>query len=276
MGGSHIVLTSEHAAEPAVLTTTIDVPHRNVYKISTILTRGPEYARVELAANGIAVGSPYDCYSAERIAGTVVTFGTARLNAGENYITVKSVRKTHPETDPKIGIDSYQLLHGSPFVQKYLVLGPFPKTDFRTIDTPYPPETDRDRNATYTAVDGNPIRWREATAATDGMLNLRKHISPNANVVGYALTYVHAPQAMDTALLLGSDEAVAVWLNGNEIHRRNLFRPATPDADTVPCRLQTGWNEVLCKVGQNGWQWTLYLRFTDADGVLNYATHPAE
>ena len=274
MGGSQVAFIPQNTDAHATLTVPIDVPYRNIYEISAILTRGQEYGRVELSVNGTAVGNAYDCYSTEAIAGTLVKLGTAQLNGGENRITLKSGGKALEATGYKIGIDSFQLLHASPFVKKYKVLGPFPRKDFRTVDTPYPPETDLDLNATYEGVEAKSISWREATAETDGMLDLRKNIGLDTNVVGYALSYVYAPKVTDTVLLLGSDEAVAVWLNGTEIHRKDGFRGVGPDSDTVPCQLQAGWNVVLCKTGQNGWQWSLYLRFTDADGVLRYATEP--
>ena len=274
MGGSQVAFTPQNAREEATLTIPINAPYRNVYEIRAILTRGQEYGRVELSANGTVVGNPYDCYSAEAIAGTLVNLGTAQLNSGKNRITLKSVGKASEATGYKIGIDAFQLLHASPFVKRYKVLGPFPRKGLRTVDTPYPPETDLDPNATYEGVEGKSISWREATAETDGMLDLRKNIGLDTNVVGYALSYIYAPKAMDTVLLLGSDEAVAVWLNGTEIHRKDGFRSVAPDSDALPCQLQAGWNVVLCKTGQNGWYWSLYLRFTDADGVLRYATEP--
>ena len=274
MGGSQAAFTPQNTDEQATLTIPIDVPYRNVYEISAILTRGQEYGRVELSANGTVVGNPYDCYSTEAIAGTLVKLGTTQLNGGENYITLKNVGKASEATGYKIGIDSFQLRHASPFVQRYKVLGPFQRKDFRTVNTPYPPETDLDPDATYEGVEGKSISWREATAETSGMLDLRKNIGLDTNVVGYALSYVYAPKVTDTVLLLGSDEAVAVWLNGTEIHRKDGFRRVAPDSDAVPCQLQAGWNAVLCKIGQNGWSWSLYLRFTDADGVLKYTTEP--
>lgn len=276
MGGSQVAFIPQSASEQATLTIPIDAPYRNIYEIRAILTRGQEYGRLELSANDTVVGSPYDCYAPEAIAGTLVKLGTAQLNDGENHITLKCVGKASEATGYKIGIDSFQLLHASPFVQRYKVLGPFPRKNLRTVDTPYPPETDLDPNATYETVEGKSIGWRKATAETDGMLDLRKNIGLGTNVVGYALSYVYAPKVTDTVLLLGSDEAVAVWLNGTEIHRKDGFRSVGPDSDAVPCQLQAGWNVVLCKTGQNGWYWSLYLRFTDADGVLRYATKPEE
>ena len=67
-----------------------------------------------------------------------------------------------------------------------------------------------------------------------------------------------------------------MWLNGAEIHRNDVNRPAIPDEDAILCHLDAGWNEVLCKISQEGWGWGLYLRFTDADGVLKYSIRPEE
>ena len=71
------------------------------------------------------VGAPYDCYSSEPIAGTLVSLGTAPLNAGENQITLSTVGKSSEATGYKIGVDSYQVLNASPYVKRYMVLGPF-------------------------------------------------------------------------------------------------------------------------------------------------------
>ena len=135
IGGSHVAFTSEAVEETGSLTVPIEVPYRDVYEIRAVLTRGQAYAHVQLSVNGTTVGTPYDCYSPEPIAGTLVSFGTAPLSAGENQITLRIVGKTASEaTGSKIGVDSYQVLNASPYVKRYMILGPFPKTDIDTID----------------------------------------------------------------------------------------------------------------------------------------------
>ena len=74
----------------------------------------------------------------------------------------------------KIGVDSYQVLHASPFVKRYMVLGPFPKTDVDTIDELLRAEGQLDLKKTYTGLDGKAVHWQEATARADGFLDLRK------------------------------------------------------------------------------------------------------
>ena len=267
--GQHVVLKS---ASTDTLAFSIEAEHKDVYEISTVLTEGPEYGMVELAVNGAVVGEPYDCYHDTLLAGSFVTFGATVLNSGKNHIVLKRVGKAMD----KIGVDSYYIRHASPFVKRYLVLGAFPKADVNSIAEPLPPENDVGAlsQGTYQGIGGKTLEWQEVEAAADGKLDLLKHLGNEPLAVGYALCYVYAPKDMETVLLLGSDDQVAVWLNGSEIHRMEVNRPAVPDEDAVPCQLKAGWNEVLCKIGQNGWGWELYLRWTDAEGVLKYGIAP--
>ncbi len=270
--GGHVALNAE--TSDVAIHQKIEVPYRNLYEISAILTRGPEYGHAELTVNGTKVGQPYNCYDQELIAGTLVRFGVIPLNQGDNQIILKSVGKSNQATGYKVGVDSYQVLHASPFVQRYMVLGPFSKTDSNTNILSVSSDKPINLNTTYKGIEGKTLRWREAKTTTNGMLNLRANIGMNTSVVGYVVTYVYAPKVMDTILLLGSDETVTVWLNGTEIHKKRVYRRITPDADTIPCQLKVGWNEVVCSVEQNSWTWALYLRFTDAEGVLKYSPQP--
>ena len=276
IGGSHIAFTPDSVGETASLTVPVEVPYRDVYEIRAVLTGGKEYGHVQLSVDGTAVGTPHDCYSSEPIAGTLVSFGTAPLNAGENQITLSTVGKSSEATGYKIGVDSYQVLNASPYVKRYMVLGPFPKTDVGTVDELLRPQSQLDLKKTYTGIDGKAVHWQEATTRADGYLDLRRDLSPTPMTVGYAVVYVHAAKATDSVMLLGSDDEFAVWLNDAEIHRRSINAGATADAEAVPCQLKAGWNTVLCQKVDNGWSWGLYLRFTDADGILRYATQPEE
>ena len=266
--GGHVVLNAN--VPGASVHQVMDVPYRNLYKISAVLTRGPEYGQVELTVNGMKVGDAYDSYNSERIAGTLVAFGEVPLNQGKNQIILKSIGKSTLSTGHKVGVDSYQVLHASPFVQRYMILGPFPKAADTTLPTGST-QNALNLDQTYTGAEEKSIRWREASTRPSGLLDFRSNIGMMVGVVGYAVSYVYAPADMDTVLLLGSDETVKVWLNGTEIHRKRTYRRITPDADTIPCKLKSGWNEVLCSVEQNSWTWGLYLRFADADGVLKYS-----
>ena len=276
IGGSHVAFTPEGVGETASLTVPVEVPYKDVYEIRAVLTRGQEYGHIQLSVDGTTVGTPHDCYASEPIAGTLVSLGTAPLNAGENQITLSAVGKSSEATGYKIGVDSYQVLNASSYVRRYMVLGPFPKTDVSTVNELLRPEGQLDLKKTYTGIDGKAVHWQKATARGDGYLDLRRDLSPKSMTVGYTLVYIHASKPTDSVMLLGSDDEIAVWLNGTEIHRKNINAGATADTDAVPCQLKAGWNTVLCQKVDNGWSWGLYLRFTDADRILKYATQPEE
>ncbi|MDE0466220.1 MAG: hypothetical protein OYL97_04130 [Candidatus Poribacteria bacterium] len=276
IGGSYVAFAPEIVGETGALTMPLTVPYRDIYEIRAVLTRGQEYGQVQLSASGTAVGTPYDCYSSEPIAGTLVSFGIAPLNAGGNQITLSAVGKASEATGYKIGVDSYQVLNASPYVKRYMVLGPFPKTDVSTVKELLRTEGQLDLKKTYTGIDGKAVHWQEATVRGDSYLDLRRDLTLNPMTVGYTLVYIHASKPTDSVMLIGSDDEIAVWLNGTEIHRKSINAGATADADAVPCQLKAGWNTVLCQKIDNGWSWGLYLRFTDADRILRYATQPEE
>jgi hypothetical protein len=103
--GSHLVLAAE--IRGAAITQIIQLPRDDRYELNVVLTRGPEYARVELLMDGKAVGSPYDCYAVSAIPGSMVTFGSVYLAAGSHETKLQIVGKAPKAQGYKVGIDSY-------------------------------------------------------------------------------------------------------------------------------------------------------------------------
>ncbi|MEZ6084541.1 MAG: hypothetical protein R3E58_11535 [Phycisphaerae bacterium] len=66
------------------------------------------------------------------------------------------------------------------------------------------------------------------------------------------MTYLHAPRDMDVVLAIGSDDGVAVWLNGDEVYRHDVGRPFTSKQDRVKVSLKKGSNAMLLKISQGG------------------------
>jgi len=107
--------------------------------------------------------------------------------------------------------------------------------------------------------------------AADGVLNLLPHFKPNTNVVAYALAIVEAPKDMTTELLIGSDDGVKVWLNGELVHSNHAHRGLTIDQDKAQVKLRQGTNLLLVKVENGGGDWSLAVRVRDPDGILNFS-----
>jgi len=72
--------------------------------------------------------------------------------------------------------------------------------------------------------------------------------------VGYALCLLHAEEAGEAWLLLGSDMPVAVWLNGERVHIQRKERALQTYNDAVRLALLPGDNLLLIKaVSKGGW-----------------------
>jgi uncharacterized protein (DUF362 family) len=105
----------------------------------------------------------------------------------------------------------------------------------------------------------------------DDKIDLRRYFHDRyeeykADVVSYAFTYVHSETAQDGFLWVGADDAVKVWLNGEEA----LVNPNTGThklaEDRVPISLQTGENSLLVKVTNNASSYEFSVAMVEEGG----------
>ncbi|MBM3237206.1 hypothetical protein FJZ31_13015 [Candidatus Poribacteria bacterium] len=91
--------------------------------------------------------------------------------------------------------------------------------------------------------------------------------------LAYLLTFIKYPTPTlpvngegETArriLLVGSDDSVKVWLNGEVAHTTAVDRSLTPDQDKVAVELKKGLNCLMLKVADSTVDWQLTARFED-------------
>ncbi len=81
----------------------------------------------------------------------------------------------------------------------------------------------------------------------------------------YAHVYVHSPVTRKATLLLGSDDGIKVWLNGENVYTNDRYGSWHADSYQVDVTLNAGWNRLLCKVSQEGGDYRFSARFTDED-----------
>jgi len=162
-----------------------------------------------------------------------------------------------------------------PSINAWWVVGPFDAPFVRGLKTVFPPEQTADPSAQYTGKDGKAIRWHrvERTLAAGDDLSNEFHVmfskvlgERHYEAVGYALTYLHAPRNMKASLAIGSDDGVAVWLNGKEVFRNDVGRAYAPKADRVPIELKKGSNSLLLKISQGGGDWSFGAHVETPDG----------
>jgi len=125
---------------------------------------------------------------------------------------------------------------------------------------------------------GTPSAYTSGSAYSDGRMYVNHYDAPadNMNVVQHFLTQVESATARNVTMLVGADDGIRVWLNGDEVLRQDPPAAFTEGAHQVPVTLRQGWNLILVKVyfPQLGPRddpdheykfWS--LRFAETDGV---------
>lgn len=107
--------------------------------------------------------------------------------------------------------------------------------------------------------------WRKVFANPLDFTSLFGKIS---KACAYAGIYVYSPRDVDVVLLLGSDDGIAVWLDGEEVWRNPAVRPLQADVDKVPLKLSKGWHSLFLKVSQETGEWGLCARLVDEEGQV--------
>ena len=128
---------------------------------------------------------------------------------------------------------------GDIVIDPWFATGPLKAASF---DEALPPE----QEVLLNARDGENRRlWRRRNDWVDGMI----HQLPAAD---YAATYLYrvitASQATTVTAGIGSDDGVALWLNGEKLLSNNVARGPARDQDRVALPLKAGENALLLKI----------------------------
>jgi hypothetical protein len=244
------------------------------YDVSLYYTRGPSYGNVVIQHDGQGVGS-FDGYSATTVPGGKVLLKGLRVKEG--YIKLRFVveGKDTKASGYAVGLDAFTLEPHRVYIPEWYLIGPFPNqrdAELRRLglDTVFPPEKTIDLAASYSGVDQKPVQWVLTKTPARGRMDLYQ-FDPYEMVVVYALTYVYSPKNQIVPFLLGSDDGVKVFLNGDEIHRLLAVRVAAPDQDRVPLKLKEGWNALMLKIENNYGGYNFYARVLDPGHSLVFS-----
>ncbi len=160
--------------------------------------------------------------------------------------------------------DQQLSLVGMPEESKWMVIGPFDNTN--GFQRKFPPEKKIDvgRLVPY---ENRILKWQLATDGTqDGYINFREIYHPYNWSVAYGVIDVQSPDKREVEFRVGSNEAVKVWLNSQEVWKLNIVRNAVIDDNIVPVTLKKGRNRILVKVCNRTGDWGYYFRITDKEG----------
>ena len=106
------------------------------------------------------------------------------------------------------------------------------------------------------------LRWRRIgpeDISLQGGVDLGLLIG-GTECLAFAAAKIHVDTAGRYRFLMGSDDGMRVWLDGEEIHFARGPRAAAPDQDEVIVELSAGEHDVLVAVDQHYGGWMFYLR----------------
>src|SRR5262249_21660209 len=89
---------------------------------------------------------------------------------------------------------------------------------------------------------------------------------PKENVCAFAASSFDLEHASDVTLKIGSDDGVAVWIDGKLVHQHPEHRGLRIDEDVVKAHLDAGTHAVLLKVVQEGGDWAFCVRLANGEG----------
>jgi predicted esterase len=156
------------------------------------------------------------------------------------------------------------------FITSWLVIGGFPRgtrgrrAAFERDELGGEPSADPRENDPIAT--GRRLRWR-LHAARGPRVDLRRLLTPRRRTAAYAFARLVVPTARRARLLVGSDDGVRAWVNGERVLDRMVTRRHAHDSDLVPIRLVAGVNRLLFKIDQGGGRWAFSARVVDAAGA---------
>jgi HEAT repeat protein len=179
-----------------------------------------------------------DAEAARReLTSVLATAGTTRL------------RQSAIERLVRFGGDRTAALEAAGFVTDFHVIGPFPQATEDDFGT-HPFGTAIDLGARHAGKEGEVAWRRHADPAFSGIVDLEDVIEPKDHCTAYAHARIDGGPGGKARLRVGSDDGVAIWLNGERVHQNFTFRGVRVDEDEVAVVLHAGVNELLVKVNQ--------------------------
>ena len=148
------------------------------------------------------------------------------------------------------------------FIREWLVTGPFEDPD----DSELGRETINERAAEPSP--GQRTRgasWSLHRGETN-FVSFDEALKGQSKCVGYAFTYLHALDAVEAVLFLGSDDGAKVVLNGKTVYYGHIHGGAKADQHAIPLALEKGANRLLVKIDNVAGPWGIYARIGARDG----------
>ncbi len=135
------------------------------------------------------------------------------------------------------------------YVDSWYVIGPFPNPGRRNINTPFPPETTVDLDASYAGKDGRAVTWAFC------QYNGAEMVPPVAEeyAIYYMYTELYFDRPRDAWVAIGSDDQSTLWVDSQMVWKSSAGLKGWQIGEGLRrVHFQAGRNPVLLRV-ENGW-----------------------
>ena len=111
------------------------------------------------------------------------------------------------------------------------------------------------------------VRWKPFLTMAEGAV---VPLDPGVSAT-YVARRIFAPSRRTMPLSLGSDDGIRVYLNGRQVHARDVDRAAMPDQESIEITLEPGMNALVLKIANTGGAGGVYHRLRDRPDLLDGA-----
>jgi putative heme-binding domain-containing protein len=150
-------------------------------------------------------------------------------------------------------------------IRQAWAVGPFSDAGEK-FEIVHPPEQGAvDPSARYQHA-GKELAWKKISASPR-LFDFGKEFGTAAESSYYAYCRLESSHRQQMMLLVGSDDGVKVWNNGQVVWTNDVSRSALPFQDVVFIELQPGSNDLLVRVQNDAGECALYLHYRSLEPV---------
>jgi hypothetical protein len=244
------------------------------YDVRIYYTRGPDYGNLNVYLGGQKVGEIKGYAPFIQPGGFVSIPDFKNLYHGMTFqfeVTGKDALSYGYFT----GLIGIKLEPKREFIPVWDVIGPFPNKlrangSRSGMDSIFPPEVSFMKNQVFQGLNGKPVSWQLINTPANGFISFDSVVSPYQPAVFYAIAYIHANNACQATLFIGSYNALKVLYNYKNVYSQKAGRMLAPDQGKASIKLNAGWNKLIIKIENHIGKFGFYARVVDSDHNLRY------
>ena len=184
---------------------------------------------------------------------------SVRLHAA-NFLAPLRDPRSDPEIEAVRRASQETRLADAPIggVNSAWIVGPFADSG-KGFDLVHPPEEGAvDLSATYKS-GGHDLSWKRMNRTF--LFDFFKELGSMDDASVYAMFRLETSRRQRIFLLVGSDDGIRVWHNGELVHEVRQERGALPFQDVVSLELQAGSNDMLVRVQNETTSCGMYMHY---------------